>query len=233
MHALGKLLATLGAITYLDRLSERYRLAHWLRSLFCIHDFEALVALDVPWWSYGAIREVDRILMAKADARVFEFGSGASTIWLARRAGSVTSVEHHAGWYQKVQDYINNTPDLCSVELRLIEPDRTKASQKLYTSAKSSERGQSFEAYANAIEMTNTEKFDVIVIDGRARAACLFHAKRMLAEDGAIVFDNSGRGRYRRPIKESGLCVRQYRGLTPSLPYMDQTTLLSFEPPAG
>jgi len=42
-----------------------------------------LVNLDIPWWTYGAIDAVQQHLESlKGRARLFEFGSGASTVWL-------------------------------------------------------------------------------------------------------------------------------------------------------
>jgi predicted O-methyltransferase YrrM len=68
--------------------------------------------------------------------------------------------------------------------------------------------------------------FDLIVIDGRARAACLRQAIPHLAEDGLIVFDNSNRARYAEAILTSGLRATRYRGLAPCLPYQSETTVL-------
>jgi hypothetical protein len=42
-----------------------------------------------------------------------------------------------------------------------------------------------------------------------------------------IVFDNSRRRRYRAAITGSGLEERVLRGLVPTLPYPDQTSLLT------
>ncbi|WP_010139172.1 class I SAM-dependent methyltransferase [Oceanicola sp. S124] len=224
-RGLGRLLRMFGLLALLERLAPHARLAHWLRSLFAVHDLEGLVALDVPWWTYGAIDRVDAFLRGHAAARVFEYGSGASTIWLARRAASVTSIEHHAGWGYKVQGLIDRLPDLCPVRLRTVLPDADRIDDPLYVSGKKPEEGQSFRAYAGAIER-EVGLFDLIVIDGRARAACLAHAVTRLAPGGMIVFDNSHRARYRQAIVASGLKAEVLRGLTPSLPYPDETTLL-------
>ncbi|MBM3594816.1 MAG: hypothetical protein FJX31_03245 [Alphaproteobacteria bacterium] len=64
------------------------------------------------------------------------------------------------------------------------------------------------------------------MIDGRARTACLDKAIERLARDGVIVFDNSHRARYRMAVAASGLRAKVTRGLVPSLPLPDQTTLL-------
>jgi predicted O-methyltransferase YrrM len=215
-----------GLTRWLDARCDRSRSAHWARSLGAIHDLEGLVALDVPWWTYRAIDAVTDFLDARPGTRVFEYGSGASTIWLARRAGQVTSVEHHAGWHDRMVAALAARNDLCPVALQLVEPDATPASDRLYLSDKAGEKGQSFAAYARAIEGDPGALYDLIVIDGRARNACLAHAAAHLAPGGMIVFDNSARGRYARAISASDFTAQHLRGLTPTLPYPDQTTLL-------
>ena len=200
------------------------RIGQWLRSLTAIHDVDALIALDVPWWTYGAIAEVDAFLSARAGrARVFEFGSGASTVWLARRAASVTSVEHHEAWLGTVRD---RTADREGVRLRLVPAEPLGRSQGPdYGSAKEGYAGTSFERYARSIE-DEEGAFDLIVIDGRARGACLRHALPKLAEGGLVVFDNTRRRRYRAAIDAHPVRARYFRGLAPSLPFPDETALL-------
>jgi predicted O-methyltransferase YrrM len=82
-----------------------------------------------------------------------------------------------------------------------------------------------FSDYVSAID-TVDGTFDLIVIDGRAREACFASAQKRLGDDGLIVFDNSRRRRYRRHLDHTELIERKYRGLTPTLPYPDQTSLL-------
>ncbi len=215
-----------GLLKWLGSRSPKYRFAHWVRSLFAIHDIDALVALDVPWWTYGAIDEAASFLAQNPGARVFEFGSGASTLWLARRAGSVVSIEHDRTWYALVQKRLLASALPASLEHRLIEPDPAgAAADPRYLTAKPGHANLSFETYAKSI-LLEEGCFDLIVIDGRARSACLEHASTRLAPGGLIVFDNSARSRYREAIDRFGLEARRYRGLTPSLPYFEETTLL-------
>ena len=69
--------------------------------------------------------------------------------------------------------------------------------------------------------------FSLIVVDGRARQACLSAALPHLADGGIIVFDNTMRRRYRRAIAAAPVSERAFRGLTPTLPYPDQTSILT------
>jgi hypothetical protein len=197
------------------------RTRHWLYSLTKVHDSRAMVDLDVPWWTYRAVDEVELWLGARPrPARVFEYGSGASTVWLARRSASVTSVEHHeefAGLMREMLAPIENA----SLMVRPPKP----ASDPEVPSAKEGYAGQDFSAYVAAIDETDGD-FDLIVVDGRARERCLDRAIPRLAPDGLIVFDNTRRRRYREAIEAAPVVELRLPGLTPTLPYPDQTSLL-------
>lgn len=213
--------ARIGLLAALERRAANSRGARWFRSLFAIYDIEDMAALDLPWWTFDAIDEADRFLKSRPSPRVFEYGSGASTIWLARRAASVTSIEHDKPWHAVVSKRLATH---ANATLNLIEADADPVPG--YLSEKPGWQGRSFQRYASAIDAEQGH-FDVIVVDGRARGACLRHAIKKLAPDGMILFDNSARGRYRSAIAASGLKARTYRGLTACLPYPDETTLLT------
>ncbi len=201
-------------------LQRRWR--HWMHSLTLVHDSRAMADLDVPWWTYGAITTVEAWLAARSvPASVFEYGSGASTVWLARRSGRVHSVEHDAGFAELMRAELASHPNST---VRVVEPVRRP--DPSVSSAKEGHSGLDFEAYVAAIDDV-PGSFDLVVIDGRARQACLAAAVGRLAVDGLIVFDNSRRRRYRDAITRSGLDERVFRGLTPTLPYPEQTSLLS------
>lgn len=220
VRALGSLLRAVGILGYLERRSPYSRAATWVRSLFAVYDVDQLARLDVPWWTFDSAAEVEAFLAARPGARVFEWGSGASTLWLASRAGSVHSVEHHAGWARSLAPRL---PD--NVTLTVIEP--TASSAPAVGSRKPGHAGLDFAAYVAAIDATEGD-FDVIVIDGRAREACLERAVDRLAPDGIIVFDNVDRQRYVDAIDAQGprLTVAMTRGLTPALPYPTRTAIL-------
>src|SRR5699024_4864594 len=63
---------------------------------------ERLLHLDRqrPWIVPSAIHRIEQIM--RPDWRVLELGSGASTGWLAKRAGSVVSCETNREWYEEV-----------------------------------------------------------------------------------------------------------------------------------
>ena len=72
--------------------------------------------LEVPWFSYAAIDFLDEF--AEPHMNVFEYGSGGSTLFFARRAKSVLSVEDNRKWYELVSTRIKDE-GLVSASLKL------------------------------------------------------------------------------------------------------------------
>jgi predicted O-methyltransferase YrrM len=218
------------ALTRAGLLSEQppprdQRAKHWMYSLTRAYDSLAIAELDVPWWTYRAIDVVEAYLSGLAahpkPVRVFEYGSGASTLWLAKRAEQVHSVEHHREFGEHLRDSL---APLANVDFRIVEPSPSDA--PVIGSRKEGAAGLDFTDYVAAIDDVPGE-FSLIVIDGRAREACLERAQRRLEPGGVIVFDNTRRRRYREAIQRSGMVERRLTGLTPTLPYPDQTSLLT------
>jgi hypothetical protein len=199
-----------------------HRVKHWAYSLTKVHDSLAIAKLDVPWWTYRAIDVVEAWLSARPrPVRVYEYGSGASTLWLAARADEIHSVEHHRGFGEMIGAELAKHPN---VSFQIVEP--VKSTRPTIGSAKEGHAGLDFSAYVKSIEAVGGT-FDLIVIDGRAREACLTESIPYLAPGGIIVFDNTKRRRYQEAIAASGLAERRLSGLTPTLPYPDQTSILT------
>lgn len=116
----------------------------------------------IPWYTYPAIEYLNN--MDFSGKSVFEFGSGNSSAYWAKKAKSVHSVEHHREWYAKVTSGMagNQIVELCESE----------------------------QEYLNAIRRT-TGKFDVIIIDGLLREKCAKLVQGHLADDGIVILDNA------------------------------------------
>lgn len=220
MRALRAILHTTGILSYLDKQAKYDRKAHYFRSLFSIHHLSDMIVLDTPWWTYAATSKIQAHLQSLTKPLVFEYGSGASTIWLAKRAQQVISVEHDKSWYQKLQ---KESAAFSNIELTLQEPeychDDDYRSQKMPL--------VTFKAYVNSILHTQ-EKFDLIVIDGRSRAACLQTCIPFLKPNGIIVFDNSNRQRYQIALSkfQESFYIERYSGLVPGSPFPSETAIL-------
>ncbi|HWW59175.1 MAG TPA: class I SAM-dependent methyltransferase [Sphingopyxis sp.] len=201
MHAIASL-APLEKLTAEARDSDAYGWRRWAASLLAIHDIERMIDLGLPWWNVAATREIEAYLRAHPNARVFEYGAGASTAWLAHRAGSVVSVEHHAEWHRLLMTKVGG---LGNTRLLHREFDN--------------------DAYVGAIAEAEGS-FDLIVIDGRLRTDCLDRALPHLKRGGIVLFDDSGRRRYRKAIEDCGLTETRHYGRSYCVPYPDHTSLL-------
>ena len=88
----GKVLTKVGVLGE-DPPPRDKRWKHWAFSLTRAHDSLAIAELDVPWWTYDAIDTVEKWIADHPEpVRVFEWGSGASTLWLARRVDTAPQV---------------------------------------------------------------------------------------------------------------------------------------------
>jgi hypothetical protein len=191
---------------------------YWLRSLFGFQNVEVLVSLDVPWWPYSAAKTIEDFLYDKVSPKVFEWGSGASTIWLANRADQVVSIEHDQEWAVKMHALlvargIDNT--------KIIHVPAPQTASPVVRSNKAGYELLDFANYVDAID--GFEQFDLIVIDGRARLDCLKKAKLHLKEGGMILLDNSNRKRYQ--VLDDQFEVLILEGLTPASLWKTQSKL--------
>jgi len=126
--------------------------------------------LSMPSYSVAAMHFLDERL--KKEMKVFEFGSGLSSLFYARKCKSVTSIEHNQEWFEKVTSHeIKNL----SVFLKNLN----------------SENGD----YEKAI-FDFDEQYDLIVVDGRNRNKCIFNCIKKLTKNGVIILDDSHRDKY-------------------------------------
>ncbi|HRD62056.1 class I SAM-dependent methyltransferase [uncultured Nocardioides sp.] len=222
IRGLRRALAALGLLRLLDRWAARSRAGLWVRSLLSIYDLSELLRYDVPWWTFEASDRVAAFLANRPGARVFEWGSGASTVWLSRRSGSVTSVEHDAAWARVVEPILP-----ANALVRVVEPLRDPDGSGRARSERAGFEGLDFTPYVAAMDEADGT-FDLVVVDGRARNACFHRAISRLAPGGVLVFDNVDRQRYRDALESSPVPieVEWTRGLTPTLPYPTRTALV-------
>lgn len=224
IRSVRSLMVPVGGLSFLDRLARRSRTGAWLRSLLAIYDIHDLIALDTPWWTYDSAARVEEHLLRYPGATVFEWGSGASTAWLAKRAGHVIAIEHDAAWAEKVRPLLGD-----NVMVRTVHATHAAPGQGV-RSSRAGHEDLDFTDYVHAID-DYPGPFDLVVVDGRAREACLRRALPRLAVGGLLVFDNVDRARYREALDaEAGIDVTVTRGLTPSLPYPTRTALITRTP---
>ncbi|WP_162417430.1 class I SAM-dependent methyltransferase [Cyclobacterium roseum] len=146
--------------------------------------------LGIPWITFEAIDYLKELI--KPEMKVFEFGSGGSTKFFVTRVKEIHSVEHDELWYNLVEKEIGGFQNL---NLSLI-----KGEDKPITTAGiiSDEDNDLLDywKYSNSISDFEDQYFDLILIDGKARNACIKNSIPKLKNGGYLVVDNSHRKSY-------------------------------------
>lgn len=222
LQALKQISTRCGIIAWLDKHAPHSRHHHYMRSLFATHQLNDMIALDTPWWTYHAIDLVETHLNSlNNQASVFEYGSGASTLWLAKRCQSIISIEHDAQWHEQI---LQHTQDKQNILLLHYPPNILQSNQPgTYSSIK--QPFLDFQSYIESI-LHFDRKFDVIIIDGRCRSQCLSLAIEKINKNGIIVFDNSNRERYRHCFSQPKIEVTRCFGRVPGSPFRSETAIL-------
>jgi len=149
---------------------------------------------DRPWITFSAEKFLRRIL--RKDMTVFEYGAGSSTLYFSRRVAQVFSIEHDREWFDYLQHEFEKQ-EITNVVCRLIEPEALDGkNENTYFSDSPPYKGKSFEAYVKSIDAFPNKHFDIVVVDGRARASCIAHAKNKVKSGGYLMVDNADREAY-------------------------------------
>ncbi|TKJ38123.1 MAG: hypothetical protein CEE38_05025 [Planctomycetes bacterium B3_Pla] len=152
-----------------------------------------------PWLTYRAAKWLDSYL--KPQMRVFEYGSGGSTVFFAQRVKQVVSVEHNPQWYQVVERTLYEL-EISNVEYILKEPEKADregdcSDPSSYSSGFQNKFDRmSFCEYTKVIDNYPDAYFDLVLVDGRARPSCIMHAAKKVRQGAIIILDNSDRERY-------------------------------------
>ncbi len=118
-----------------------------------------------PTLSFRGTKAIDKLL--QSDWKCAEFGSGMSTVWLAKRCGYLLSVENDQNWYDETRKRLDQHGcDHVQYELRA--PD-------LFSD----------------LSMIEDRFFDFALIDGWDRAGCVAAVLPKMKSGGWIYLDNS------------------------------------------
>lgn len=146
----------------------------------------------LPWTTFPAIRWIKSYI--RAGMNVFEYGSGASTLFFADRKVHLTSLEHSDGWVEVVEE--------------ALEPEKRKRTKLIFVPPEPKEdpdfRGYpdkegrtNYRNYVTSIDEFPDEYFDLVVVDGRARNACARRAWKKVKPGGFLLLDDAQRPKYR------------------------------------
>jgi hypothetical protein len=177
----------------------------------------------IPWMTFRAIRFLRSYL--KPGMRVFEYGVGGSTGFFLDHGCELVSVEHDDEWAERARRAFCDD-DRWQLYIKTPAPGDIvdPADPYLYGSRKYD--ATSFAEYVQVIDAY--DPFDVVVVDGRARAAALRHAAARLAPGGILLLDDAERKRYARgaALVDGRNWNRQdWFGPCPYSNYFSQTTI--------
>ena len=126
-----------------------------------------------PWLPRAAINLLEQLLQPTDTG--FEWGSGRSTVWLAKRIRFLYSVEHHPEWHQRVAAWLEaNQIKNVNYQHHPVDEDQDGRQQ----------------SYVTAIEAVQDASLQLVLVDGRLRDACALRALDKLAPSGLLVVDN-------------------------------------------
>jgi hypothetical protein len=172
----------------------------WLRS-FDEHRPVDFHGNPVPFITYPAMEFLAR--RARPDMTVFEYGSGASTLWWSKRVSWVGAAEHNQEWFEKVS---KSAPANVQIYFESIEDKETYPK----------------------LALRPGKHFSVVVIDGRLRVRCAPFAVQALRPDGVIIWDNSER-KYYTPgyqfLEGQGFRRLEFVGLAPGINEKSETSI--------
>lgn len=175
----------------------------WGKTTFLKNDL--LSTGEILWLNFPALRWLRKYI--KADMQVFEWGSGASTVFFPGKVKSLVSIEHDLEWFKKVKAKIDDLPSR-NIYLKYIPADRvcepahlSRQEADLYKSSAPSFEEEFFYHYARSILDYPEASFDIILVDGRARAGCLQLARDKVKKGGVIILDDSDRKAYQSCMK--------------------------------
>ncbi|NBF03289.1 FkbM family methyltransferase [Pseudomonas sp. Fl5BN2] len=171
----------------------------WERSATAYASIDA-ESNPIPWITYPAIDFLAS--RVNRNMKVFEYGSGNSTLWWAKRVGMVSSVEHDFSWHEKVKAELPENANLKYIELSY-DGDYCRA-------------------------LACGQDWNIIVVDGRDRVNCLKQSIEKIANDGVILLDNSDRDEYKEGIDfllNHGYRKLEFRGLAPIVTYISETSI--------
>ncbi|MBE6468088.1 MAG: class I SAM-dependent methyltransferase [Alphaproteobacteria bacterium] len=152
--------------------SEKFKIFidMWREEFAIERSIDEKICLDkdgnpIPWYTYPAIEYLSQF--DYSGKQILEFGCGYSSLFWAKRAYKVTSIEDNLKWFDKWKKEFNE-PNL---------DIRWRDEGEIYEQA----------AFENDI------KYDVIIVDGKRRFQCAEAAVKALNKGGMIILDDSDR----------------------------------------
>src|SRR3989339_2290400 len=121
-----------------------------------------------PWITIDMIKILENFL--KPSDIGFEFGSGSSSVWLAKKTQYLTTVENDPGWTKKVQELILRNG--LTEKIRLVEVAKNPKD------------------YIAPVRDIQNESLDYGFVDGFYRDECILALVPKIKRGGVLIVDN-------------------------------------------
>ena len=176
----------------------------------------------IPWLTYSFIDFIDDRLNKTME--VFEFGAGNSSIYWAKKAKSVISIEHSPEWFKIIK--ANDKFKYENLDIQLVEIPEDLKKKGYHVMAFTNDEN----AYVHSLKNLN-RKFDIVVVDGLFRNSCILNSLESLKPGGVIFLDNTSRI-YEKDLKlgtdflaEKGFRRIDFRSVGPIYSTKSSTTI--------
>jgi predicted O-methyltransferase YrrM len=137
-----------------------------------------------PWMKYREIRIMEEILAALKPRRALEWGAGYGTLHFSGRlppGGEWIAIEHDAEWAERIRRCLPG-----NARVLAIPPERGSWDMAHGDGA--------YGDFRNYVDYpAGLGEFEFILVDGRARQACLRRARSMLSKGGVVVLHDANR----------------------------------------
>jgi len=144
----------------------------------------------IPWYSFEAIEFLK--IHLKPEHKVFEFGSGSSTLFYQNNCSNVIAVESNKTWFEIICEKISGK--INSENNHFLSPN-----SEIFLLENAIDNPE-YEFFAKNYSIQNNIKFDFIIIDSLKRHLCTINSIDSLADNGFIILDDSERSNYQKTI---------------------------------
>lgn len=190
---------------FLTPILYSYRTGHFLSSL----QMKAVSKRGepLPWYTYSSI---DFLKYRNYDNKiVLEFGGGQSTLWWAKKAKHVVTLEGDYDWYEKIKNEMPANVDLNYVSMESVTVSVARV--------------------RDILSSMQHSKYDVIIIDGLYRFEMIEVARDLVADDGVIICDNAEGYGFYEGFKNSCMNKVDFYGNGPGV-ILPHCTSIYFKP---
>jgi hypothetical protein len=135
----------------------------------------------MPWICFDAIAFLNNWLRSKEKIKIFEYGSGGSTFYWMLFDGNVVSIEHDLLWFTKITREIKDRK-IQNIDYRYVDPEfkhdnwwkeRDPSDPRQFSTGDETLKNFTFQKYVTQIDQFPDQYFDLIMVDGRSRPACI------------------------------------------------------------